>query len=148
MMSFKEFYYLGNVDQVVVRIPFSDVPEKAILNEGRWVESGKKDWMIRVDAEDPSIPLQRHVHIAREKHMSAKNQQASWNQDRSRHDKGSFNADVGSLAVVQDLARAALGLDPTAILEHIVSPGNVLLESTGLSISRTVYLAMGSASAV
>ena len=99
--------------------------------------------MSRVDPADPSIPLQRHVHIARKKHTSAKNQQASWNEDKTRHDKGSFNTSVGALKVVQGLARTALGLDPNAVLEHVVSPRNVLLESASdPSAIRIVYLKM------
>ncbi|RUO35947.1 hypothetical protein CWE13_10380 [Aliidiomarina shirensis] len=130
MVTFLDFLELENVDKVVVLISEATVPDNAILNEGRWVESGKKDWMIRVDAEDPAIPLQRHVHIARSKHMSAKNMQASWNEDQTRHDRGSFNDSVGSRKVVQDLARDALNLPSDAILEHVETERRMLLEST------------------
>lgn len=128
-MSFKEFYYLSKLDQIVVLTPEKSIPNSVLLNEGKWVESGKKDWMVRVDAADPAIPLQRHVHIARKKHTAAKDQQASWNEDKTRHDKGSFNASVGSLSVVQDLARSALKLPQDALLEHLVVPRPVLMES-------------------
>ena len=129
MESFSEFHYLSGVDQIVVLAAEEEIPQDAILNEGRWVASGKKDWMVRVDPADPSIPLKRHVHIARSKHTAAKNQQASWNDDQTRHDKGTFNTSVGSLKAVQDLARSALGLPPDAILEHVESPRVFLLES-------------------
>ncbi|WAH64590.1 MULTISPECIES: DUF6367 family protein [Xanthomonas] len=129
MNSFSEFLALSDLDQIVVLVSEKDISQPGMLNEGRWVASGKKDWLIRVDAADPAIPLQRHVHIARSKHTSAKNQQASWNEDKTRHDKGSFNASVGSLKVVQNLARDALGLPQDAILEHVTSPRAVLLES-------------------
>lgn len=126
---FKDFL-IEELDQVVVQVPESEIPERVLLNEGRWVASGKKDWMVRVDPADPNIPTQRHVHIAREKHTSAKNMQASWNEDKSRHDKGSFNASIGAMSVVQDLARDALGLPSDAILEHVLEARpQLLLES-------------------
>ncbi len=141
MISFKEFYYLRKHDEVVVIAPEASIPNSALLNEGTWIESGKKDWMLRVDAADPSIPLQRHVHIACRKHTAAKSQQASWNQDGTRHDRRSFNASVGSLRVVQDLARSALNLPTNAVLEHVVQPGSLLLESSAVRDgTRVLYL--------
>jgi hypothetical protein len=128
-MSFLEYYYLRHIDKVVVCASDSEIPESALLNEGRWIESGKKDWMVRVDPPDPTIPLQRHVHIARSKHTSSKNMQASWNEDKTRHDKGTFNDSVGSLRVVQDLAKDALNLPSDAILEHVENPRRMLTES-------------------
>ena len=124
---------LRGIDKIVVCASGSEIPEAALLNEGRWVESGKKDWMVRVDPSDPSIPLQRHVHIARSKHTSSKNMQASWNEDKTRHDKGTFNNSVGSLKVVQDLAKDALNLPSDAILEHVENPRRMLTESKGSS---------------
>ena len=129
MISFKDFYYLSDLDKVVIDAPIQSIPKNGVLNEGRWVESGKKDWMIRVDAADPAIPLRRHVHIARKKHTSSKTHQASWNDDQTRHDKGTFNKSIGSMSVVQDLARTALGLSSTAILEHVISARKLLVES-------------------
>ncbi|MDO9067213.1 MAG: DUF6367 family protein, partial [Deltaproteobacteria bacterium] len=41
-----------------------------IALESIWMPSGNKDWMYRVDPEDPKIPLQRHIHIAKSKHTS------------------------------------------------------------------------------
>lgn len=140
--SFKEFI-IKDVDQVVVLVSTQVVPDAAMLNEGRWTPSGKKDWMIRVDAADPKIRTQRHVHIAREKHVAAKNMQASWNEDKTRHDKGSFNTDVGSLNVVQSLAKDALGLPDGAVLEHVEDARAVLLESADQEEALTiVYLEM------
>jgi hypothetical protein len=141
MDSFTEFHYLSDLDQVVVLVPENEIPQLAMLSEGVWVSSGKKDWMVRVDPADPAIPLQRHVHIARSKHTSAKNQHASWNQDRTRHDKSSFNDSVGAIKVVRELARSALGLPPDAILEHVISPRRILLESAEQSDNiSVVYL--------
>ena len=130
-LSFREYLYLRNLDFIVVRCPQSVVPEQALLNEGRWVESSKNGWSLRVDAADPAIPLQRHVHVSRTKHTSSKNQQASWNQDGSRHDRKSFNTGVGSTAVARELAKAALGLADDVVLEHAVQRANPLTESNG-----------------
>lgn len=141
--TFSEFFYLEGVDELLVCIPETRVPAAGLLNEGRWVESGKADWMLRVDAANPAIPLQRHVHIARAKHVSAKGEQASWNEDGTRHDKGSFNTSVGSQKVVKDLARSALGLSAGAILEQRVPPQNILVESVARTgKAQIVYLVM------
>ena len=90
-----------------------------ITLESIWMPSGNKDWMYRVDPEDPRIPLQRHIHIAKSKHTGTKNMQASWNADGTRHDKSSFNASIGSIARVRDVARSALGIPPNIVLESI-----------------------------
>ncbi len=141
MPGFSEFLYLQEVDELVVCLPEDSVPAIGLLQEGRWVNSGKADWMLRVDAANPALPLQRHVHIARAKHVAAKDQQASWNQDGTRHDKGSFNTSVGSQRVVQDLARTALGLDPGVLLEQVVAPTGMLVESCMTSDpAKTIYL--------
>lgn len=143
-MLFSEFRNLKKVDQIVVLISEAALSKASLLHEGRWVASGKQDWMMRVDPADPSIPSLRHVHIARSRHTSAKNQQASWNDDKSRHDKGSFNGSVGSLKVVQNIARSALGLPSDAILEHIVSPRKILVESANQSSISIIYLTLTS----
>jgi len=92
-----------------------------ITLESIWMPSGNKDWMFRVDPEDPRIPLQRHIHIAKSKHTSAKNMQASWNAAGTRHDKSSFNVSVGSTERVRDIARSVLGIPPSIVLESIDS---------------------------
>ena len=91
----------------------------AVVNEGNWVHSNRKDYMLRVDPANPAIPVQRHVHIARKKHVSAKNMHASWNQDGTRHDKGSFNKSIGDRAIVQSIARQALQLPDDVRLERV-----------------------------
>jgi hypothetical protein len=82
-----------------------------------WKSSGYQDWMYRLDPENPDIPLQKHIHIARERHTSAKNMQASWNEDGSRHDKSSFNADIGKKKAVRNIAKRILKLESTNILD-------------------------------
>ncbi|KTT11370.1 hypothetical protein NS2R_13730 [Pseudomonas oryzihabitans] len=106
-----------------------------IALESIWMDSGYKDWMYRVDPEDPRIPLKRHVHIAKKKHTSTKNMQASWNADGTRHDQKSFNTSVGNQARVKDIARNVLGLPSTITLESADSPHSniALLEDISFS---------------
>lgn len=87
------------------------------VEESIWIDSGYKDWKYRVDPEDPSIPLQRHIHIAKGKHASAKNMQASWNSDGTRHDRKSFNTKVGNVDKVREIARSVLKIAPEIVLE-------------------------------
>ena len=108
---------------IIVQLPEYMIDEDALLKEGKWVSSGEKNWMQRVDPENPSAKLQRHVHIARSKHINSKNMQASWNQNGSRHDRSSFNKKIGSLNVVRDIARRALKLDKDVMLEEMSKDG-------------------------
>jgi hypothetical protein len=147
VMSFLEYLAADLVDYVVVQTSALDTGpiRSALLYEGQWRPSGVANWMIRVDAENPSIRGQRHVHIAQTKHVSAKNMQASWNQDGTRHDRKSFNTNVGSQTGVQLLARKALGMADDAILESMPQTGVMLLESerhalNSLFPERTVFL--------
>lgn len=99
-----------------------------IVQESIWMDSGYKDWMYRVDPEDPKIPQKRHIHIAKSKHTSAKNLQASWNYDGSRHDKKSFNTAVGNVNRVREIARNVLKITPEITLESFhTSPDRKLL---------------------
>lgn len=117
-------------DYVVVHLPMALVNKAALLNEGKWMPSGKSGWMQRVDAANPAIPLQRHVHVARSKHTSSKTQQAAWNEDGTRHDKKTFNDKVGSLDAARTVARAALNLGDDVILESLQKKGLLLLEES------------------
>lgn len=126
MLTFKEFL----VEYVIVQTPINLIPKSNLLNEGRWVPSGHKDYMMRIDAENPAIPLQRHVHIAQAKHVSAKTKQVAWNTDGSIHDKKSFNHQIATNAAVQDIARSALKISSDIKLEETKnSNGNLLIES-------------------
>jgi hypothetical protein len=126
MLSFNEFL----VEYVIVQAPKHLIPNEAILNEGRWVPSGHKDYMMRVDAENPAIPLQRHVYIAQAKHVSSKNMQVAWNSDGSIHDKKSFNHQMATNAAVQNIAKSALKISPEIKLEESqYLNGNLLIES-------------------
>lgn len=105
---------------ILVEVPEELLQSRFLSLESQWKPSGYKDYMMRVDAENPSIPHQRHVHIARKKHTSSKHKQVSWNKDGSRHDKGSFDEKAATKAV-RDIARKALQLDATVTLESINS---------------------------
>ena len=91
MKSFKEFIKENGIDYFIVKVPQEWVSQEVLINEGKWVDSGKKGYVQRVDASDPSRNQKRHVHIAKKKHISNKNMQASWNDDGSKHDKKSFD---------------------------------------------------------
>jgi len=143
VQSFKEFMSEDGIDYFVLDVPVALVPENALINEGQWVASGKKDWMQRVDAANPDIKQQRHVHVARAKHVNAKNMQASWNVDGSKHDKKSFNSNIASLSAVQNIARQALGLSSNFKLEEAAKAPNLLVqlnESMGIGIMPVLFV--------
>ena len=115
MKSFKEFVAVtaeAEIDYLVLELTeeaFS-LPRLQSLIEGRWEPAGYKDFMIRVDPMRPETKEQRHVHIARQKHTSSKNQQVAWNEDGSRHDKKSFNASLGQQDAVRSIAAQVLSI--------------------------------------
>ena len=84
--------------------------------------------MIRIDAEKPELNQKRHVHIARSKHVNSKNMQVSWNDNETKHDKKTFNQKIGSLKVVQDIAKKALKLPDNAYLEEAAKASNLLTQ--------------------
>jgi len=136
MKSFKEFIAESaetEIDYLMLELTeeVSSLPRLKPLTEGRWEPSGYKDFMIRVDPMRPETKEQRHVHIAREKHTSAKNQQVAWNQDGSRHDRKSFNAGLGQQDAVRNIAAQALNIS-RELLETLGSgtfgAGGLLLE--------------------
>lgn len=142
-MSFMEFLNEDGIDYFVLEMPKGLVPEKVLINEGQWVPSGKKNWMLRVDAENPAIMQQHHVHVSRSKHVNAKNMQASWNIDGTKHDKKSFNSKVASTNVVQNIARQALGLPSDFKLEEASRAANVLVqlnESMDIGIKPVLFV--------
>lgn len=128
MKPFKEFLTEDGIDYFIIEIPEELVSKFALLNEGRWVDSGKKDYMQRVDAESPSINQKRHVHVAKAKHISNKNMQASWNDDGTKHDKKTFNSKIGSISSVQNIAQQALRLPSNFKLEEAAKASNLLVQ--------------------
>jgi hypothetical protein len=143
VQSFREFSHENGIDYFVIELTQELVPQAALINEGQWVPSGKSDWMQRVDAENPAIKQQRHVHVARAKHVSAKNMQVSWNVDGTKHDKKSFNSKIGSIDLVQSIARQTLGLSSEFKLEEAAKAPNLLVqinESMGLGITPVLFV--------
>lgn len=137
----------AKLEDIYVRMSAADLEVLGIslALESVWQDSGDKDWHYRIDGENPSIPAQRHIHIARKKHTSSKNMQAAWNIDGTRHDRKSFNTSVGDQDRVKRIARAALGLPSNVALESADSDGSAitLLEEASVSTDgKTAYLKM------
>ena len=130
MESFKEIFAENKISYIIVQLPLELIDEQVILNEGQWVRSSKNGWSLRVCSEKPTSKEQRHVHIAKTKHINAKDKQASWNKDGTRHDKKSFNTDIGSNKIARQIARDALNLDTNVILEEKKLSEQMLIEST------------------
>lgn len=115
------------IELISVMLPQALLELSGIALESHWQED-KSGWMFRVDPENPAIPLQRHVHIAKGKHASTKNLQVSWNVDGTRHDKNAFNDSLGRQRYVQDLARRVLKLDSTITLEDANRREDVIVD--------------------
>jgi len=128
MLSFKEFIEDEGLDYFILLLEQEQVSELALINEGKWVQTDKKDWMQRVDAENPSIKQQRHVHVARAKHINTKSQQVAWNKDGTKHDSKSFNSKIGSLNIVQSVAKQALKLPASTKLEEATKTDGLLVK--------------------
>ena len=133
MKSYKEFIAESaeaEIDYLMLELTeeVSSLPRLKSLTEGRWEPAGYKDFMIRVDPMRPETKEQRHVHIARQKHTSAKNQQVAWNEDGSRHDKKSFNASLGQQDAVRNIAAQVLSIRQ----ELLETLGTAVFRGSGL----------------
>lgn len=115
-MPFKEFL-ADQIDEVIVDVPEELLLGLSLVMEGRWIDAPRPGWSYRVDPENTSTLTQRHVHIAKSKHVSAKDMQASWNQDGTRHDKSTFNKSVGDKQFVRQLARDVPRFPDSVMLE-------------------------------
>ena len=87
-----------------------------VIEEGKWMSSGVKDYMYRVDRGHPD-PEVRHVHICHEKHITARNRQVSWNEDGTRHDPLRFDVGFVGIETAKQIARDALRLPADFVLE-------------------------------
>lgn len=136
-IDFKEFLLVNvvdpsNIDDFYIVVEISDrncntIFGQAIL-EGIWKDASIKGYKVRVDA--PHTPDgNRHVHIAHAKHTKSKGKQVSWSDDKTRHDKKSFDDNFNGLERAKEIARKELGLDDNAVLEWIQPKGNLLLEN-------------------
>lgn len=106
-----------------------------LAQESVWMDSNCNDWKYRIDPENPNIPQQRHIHIAKSKHTNAKNMQASWNSDGTRDDRRSFNTKIGNFDRVREIARNVLNIKMEITLENhnYPKPKQVLTEEISLS---------------
>lgn len=116
------------VDYFIVEIFRDKIPNEIFINEGRWTQSGKSNWMYRLDAENPALNQKRHVHIAQSKHLNVKGKQVAWNQDGSKHDRKTFNSNIAKLNVVQSIAIDVLKLDSSVRLDESATASNLLVQ--------------------
>ena len=119
MQKFKDYLDKIGIDYFIIEMPKNLIFKEALVNESQWVETGRKNWMVRVDAEIPELKQMQHVHIARTQYIKSKNKQVAWNKDGTKHDKKSFNSKIGSIKLVQKIARDVLALDQNIKLEKI-----------------------------
>ena len=87
-----------------------------VLEEGKWMSAGVKDYMYRIDRGLPD-PEVRHVHICHEKHLTARNRQVSWNEDGTRHDPLTFDVNFGGIETAKKIVRRVLHLPDGFVLE-------------------------------
>ena len=107
-----------DMPEVIVLLGTDDLKHVGVrLEEGRWTPSAIKGLWVRIDAANPAMSQERHVHVAQKKHLRAPSEQASWTTQGRRHDRYSFNARFGSRSDVKDAARRALGLPAGMLLE-------------------------------
>ena len=99
------------------------------LEESRWTSSHIRGIYLRVDPARPEMKQRRHVHLSTKKHLRSPSQQASWNDNGTRHDRHNFNDKFGSRPDVKDVARVALGLPANTILEKLTTRAGRILES-------------------
>jgi hypothetical protein len=127
MESFEEFTHPFHI---VVLFDKSDKDNFGFLTEGDWKPSSENGYWQRLDT--PKFGFEKlHVHIAKQKHINAKNKQVAWNDDGTRHDKKSFNQNFNGMEKAKEIARKALCLPSDTVLENVVnkSNGELLLES-------------------
>jgi hypothetical protein len=124
---------------ISVLIPESALGHLQIALESHWIPA-QNGLMYRIDAANPAIPLLRHVHIAKKQHTAAKNMQASWNVDGTKHDRKSFNDKVAKQNAVRELAREVLKLDWTISLESdgaLLQTGSIVGDTPTFSADGT-----------
>jgi len=117
-----------------------------MINEGIWKESDLKNYFYRVDPPHNNTG-ERHVHIAHKKHINSKNNQVSWNQNGTRHDKKSFNSKMKGIEKAKIIARKALNIGNEIILESRIFPKNIIVESLDYNLDR-YYLTLNKLQAV
>ena len=116
----------GDSIYILVRVPKELIKNLPDLTESQWNQH--KRLLYRIDPPDPSLGVQRHIHITNKQHISTKAKQLSWNVDGSRHEKSSFNSSMKGLEKAKKLTRDVLNLDPDVVLEKAM-PKQALNES-------------------
>jgi len=114
-----------------------------LILEGNWKPSGLSDWYQRVDSASPEMNIQRHIHLAHKKHINVKDRQVSWNDNGKRHDKKSFDVNISGLNTAKQIAREALKLSSSIVLEDISRDENLklIMESCNFEFpANVVYL--------
>jgi hypothetical protein len=128
MQKFKE--YLENeyeFDYFIIEVSSKLLEDLELSLESHWQDSSYKGYKYRLDNPE-NHTQQKHIHIAKSKHIKSKNQQVAWNMDGTRHDKKTFNDKLGQNAKVQVIAREILGIDDNISLEsYEISVENGLL---------------------
>lgn len=134
LKSFKEFNEYQEAEdsicEILIEVPTILIDKAQLALESFW-QSYDNTWNFRIDPENPAIPLQRHIHIAKKNQKSSKNMQASWNKDGTIHDKHAQNRQIASQKIVQKIAKEKLGVKGSLALEswRLPSHGEFLLES-------------------
>ena len=125
IQSFKDYVTRANAlgriyeeDEDIEHIEL-DLPAQVVrsLVESKWMPSGEKDWFFRIDPENPQMRQTRHVHIARQKHITS-GPQFSWDTLGNRHDSGRFPGDIHK--VVRKIAQKALKTNNSVLFENVV----------------------------
>lgn len=125
-----------NVDELYILVELSNADflktGLQLIQEGYWKDAHISGYKIRVDAPH-TADGKRHVHIAHTKHVNSKNKQVSWNEDKTRHDKKSFDENFNGLERAKEIAKIELGLEDGALFENLQLKGNLLLEDVRYS---------------
>lgn len=127
-MKFKNIAMDEEEVYVVVDVP-EDILEELgfdLLDEGQW-RQGEANLYYRIDPMNPSIPLNRHVHITDKKHISAKSRQVSWDDEGHRHDRGTFDTNFKGMERAKDLARRVLKLPDDVVIEDVKGAAEKLI---------------------
>ena len=143
MNSIEDMDFEETVTDISVLVSETLIPQTFFALESQWQHAGYKDWRYRLDPPNPEIPSMRHLHIAKVKHQTAKNMQASWNENGTRHDKQTFNSKVGDQKFVRELAKKILKLGPDIGLEDHSTSNNIVIEAVAFSKdAKEAYLAI------
>jgi len=135
---------LEGIDYFVLSFDESDFEKLEFLEEaGIWKNKGQYAYMVH--GEDPRFKQNRHVHIARKKHTNTKTKQVSWNDDGSRHDKKTFNSNLGNTKAVRKIASDVLDIDIVKLesmsaIDLGLDGFNLMTESVDKDLSSTMKM--------